>query len=313
MMNTVAESAGCNSKEEQDMLTPRGMTVATLTPYDSHERVDLGVSREHAAWLVEAGITTLAPAGTTGEALYLTAEEKAGLVRAAVDGARGRAAVIAGIWALRRSEIRDLHTAAADSGADAVFLTTPIYYPATDDAIVAFYEFAHECGPLPVYAYNIPQYAANEVTVAALERLAAAGVVTGIKDSTGSRERLRTLLDAFTGRLAVFGASDGMALTTRQMGADGFISALANIFPRTFLQIWNEVEGGAVSTTAREAQAAVDQLRSAVKGYGGIAALKYLAGRRNFTFGSTRLPFQELDESARGELKRVMDQAAELS
>jgi 4-hydroxy-tetrahydrodipicolinate synthase len=288
------------------------MTVATVTPYDAEGRVDAGAAREHAAWLVKAGITTLAPVGTTGESLYLEPAEKRALIRAAVEGAGGRAAVIAGIWGLRPSEIRDLHAAAADAGADAVFLTTPIYYPTPDDVVVTFYEFAKAAGPLPVYAYNIPQYAANELSLAALERLSEAGTVAGIKDSTGKVERLQALLDRFTGRLTVFGASDGMALTARRMGADGFISALANIFPRTFCRIWDGPVEGELSQVAGEAQAEVDRLRSAVKGYGGIAALKYLLARRGFAFGNTRLPFQDLDPSARAELDRVMELAAPL-
>lgn len=294
------------------MFRPGGMTVAMLTPYDQAGRVDPGAAREHAAWLVEAGIPSLAPAGTTGEVLYLDAAEKRLLTRAAVEGARGRAAVIAGIWALRLEEIRDLHLAAADAGADAVFLTTPIYYPAADEAVVEFYEYVHDSGPLPVYAYNIPQYAANEVSLEALERLAKAGAITGVKDSTGKEERLAALLERFTGRLSVFGASDSMALRARQMGADGFISALANIFPRTFLRIWEGVEGGVVAPGAVAAQQAIDRLRGAVKGYGGIAALKHLLARRGHQFRGTRLPFQDLDELARAELDRVMDQVPDL-
>jgi 4-hydroxy-tetrahydrodipicolinate synthase len=294
---------------EEQMVSPGGMTVATLTPYDREGRVDPGAAREHAAWLVEAGIRTLAPVGTTGEALYLEAEEKRHLIRAVVDGAKGRAAVIAGIWALRPVEIHNLHAAAVDAGASAVFLTTPIYYPATEDAVVAFYEFARAAGPLPVYAYNIPQYAMNEVSPAVLERLAAAGTVAGVKESTGKVERLRLLIDQFRGRLAIFGASDGTALTARQFGADGFISALANVFPRTFRRIWEDTVGSAPSPHAVAAQSAVDQLRGAVKGHGGIAALKHLLGHRGFSFHGTRLPFQELDDAARAELDRVMDEA----
>jgi 4-hydroxy-tetrahydrodipicolinate synthase len=173
------------------MTVAGGMTVATLTPFDGQGRLDLGLAREHAAWLVEQGIPVLAPAGTTGEVLYLDQEEKRQLVRSTVEAAAGRAAVLAGIWSLRPAEIRDLHAAAADAGADGVFLTTPIYYPADDDSVVAYYEFVHAGGPLPVYAYNIPQYAANGVSAAALERLASSGAIVGVKDSTGKRSRSR--------------------------------------------------------------------------------------------------------------------------
>ncbi len=292
------------------MLAPHGMTVATLTPYDRTGAVDTGLVREHAGWLVERGIPTLAPVGTTGEALYLEPAEKEALLRATVEGARGRAAVVAGIWALRPDEIRDLHQAAADAGAAAVFLTTPIYYPAGDDAVVAFYEFARASGPLPVFAYNIPQYSTNEVTLAALERLATAKTIVGVKDSTGKPERMEALLQQFGGRLRIFGASDSMALKARQMGADGFISALANIFPRAFALIWEE--GGAKTAAAAAAQASVDRLRGAVKGCGGIAALKHLLGRRGFPSHGTRLPFQEVDAAGRAELDRAMDELGSL-
>jgi 4-hydroxy-tetrahydrodipicolinate synthase len=294
------------------MPSPGGMTVATLTPYDAQGRVDAGAAREHARWLVEAGIPTLAPAGTTGEALYLDSTEKVALIRAAVEGAAGRAAVVAGIWALHPAEISELHRAAADAGAAAVFLTTPIYYPASDDAVVAFYEFARASGPLPVYAYNIPQYAANSISIAALERLAASGVVEGLKDSTGKIDQLQSWMDHFRGRLKLFGASDGMALRARQIGVDGFISALANIFPQTFLRIWEGGLASSPSCAASEAQAAVDRLRDAVKGAGGIAALKQLLTRREFAFGATRLPFQSVSEKARAELDQALAQCPEL-
>jgi 4-hydroxy-tetrahydrodipicolinate synthase len=295
------------------MPSPGGMTVATLTPYDAQGRVDAGAAREHARWLVEAGIPTLAPAGTTGEALYLDLTEKVTLIRAAVEGAAGRAAVVAGIWALRPAEISELHRAAADAGADAVFLTTPIYYPASDDAVVAFYEFARASGPLPVYAYNIPQYAANSISIATLERLTASGVVEGLKDSTGKIEQLQTWMDHFRGQLKLFGASDGMAVRARQIGADGFISALANIFPHPFLRSWEGGRSNPPSSAASEAQTAVDRLRDAVKGAGGIAALKQLLTHRGFTFGATRLPFQSVSEKACAELDQALAQCPELS
>src|ERR1051326_5026150 len=64
------------SEETATMRQPAGMTVATLTLYDREGRVDTGLARTHAAWLAEAGIPTLAPVGTTGEALYLDRREK---------------------------------------------------------------------------------------------------------------------------------------------------------------------------------------------------------------------------------------------
>lgn len=270
-----------------------GMIAATLTPFGRDGGVNLDELGRHVEFLVRGGIPALAPAGTTGEFLYLSEEEKAAVVRTTVRAAAGRAKVIAGIWALDAAGVSRLARAAEESGADAVFLTTPIYYPATEDAVVAWYRAARQATALPLFAYSIPQYAVNGVSLGALRRLVDEGAVQGIKDSTGKAERVRELLDLSSGRIAVYGASDSFALQARRMGVDGFISALANIYPQTFTRIWNGDEA---------AQAAIDRVRAAVKGYGGIGGLKALLRARGFDFGPTRLPFADLSPSEAREL-----------
>jgi 4-hydroxy-tetrahydrodipicolinate synthase len=278
-----------------------GIIVATLTPFDRDGRLDLSRVREHVEFLARGGVSAVAPAGTTGEFPYLTTAEKEALIRATVDAASGRIAVVAGVWAPLLSEIAHLCRAAEDAGADAVFLTPPIYYPVGDDAIVRFYDHVRQATPrLPVYCYNIPKYTNNEITLAALERMTSAGFVQGIKDSTGKSERLKALLGGFGERLAVLSASDSFALASRRMGAHGFISALSNVFPEAYARIWAGDEA---------AQQAMDRVRAAIKGYGGIAAMKHLLNRRGVSFGPARVPFTEPDAAGRSALDNVLEEA----
>jgi 4-hydroxy-tetrahydrodipicolinate synthase len=275
-----------------------GIIAATLTPYRPDGSLNLEMVARHVDFLAEGGVPAVAPAGTTGEFLYLTEEERAALVRAAVDAAAGRLKVIAGIWALDAEGVGRLARAAEAVGADAVFLTTPIYYPATDEAVVRWYQSARRHTALPLFAYHIPQYAVNGIGIEVLRRLMDDGTLQGIKDSTGKPERVRELMDAAGGRIAVYGASDSFALRARQMGVDGFISALANIYPRTFARIW---DGDA------DAQAAVDRVRTAVKSYGGIGGLKSLLRYRDLDFGGTRLPYGDLSPAEDAELRRMVE------
>lgn len=270
-----------------------GMIVATLTPFDERG-VNTAELERHVAFLAAGGMPAVAPAGTTGEFLYLSEEERTEAVRASVRAAAGRLKVIAGIWALDVDGVGRLARAAERAGADAVFLTTPIYYPIRDEGVVEWYRAARRHTGLPLYAYNIPQYAVNGVSIAALRVLMDEGTVQGIKDSTGKPERVQELLDVCRDRIAVYGASDSFALRARRMGVDGFISALANIYPATFARIWDGDEA---------AQAAIDRVRSAVKGYGGIGGLKALLATRGFDFRGTRLPFGNLSPAEREELE----------
>jgi len=205
-----------------DQVTHRfhGCYVATLTPFDSKDRLDTGVVRAHTHWLLEQGVAGLCPGGTTGEFLYLTTEEKRHLVEATVNAAAGRAPVIAGIWGLREAERLLLAQSAEEAGAKGVFLPPPIYYPANDDVIYAYYAAVHQATNLPVFAYNIPQYAANTISLECLERLFAEGIIAGVKDSTGKADRVGELVARFGARGIVFAASDGFASEGRQLGAD---------------------------------------------------------------------------------------------
>ena len=161
-----------------------GMMVAMLTPFDANDRLDLAAIRAHTRFLVDNGVAGLCPAGTTGEMLYLSLGEKVRLIEETC-AAAGTVPVVAGVWALREKEMQLLCRAAAAAGASAVFLPPPIYYPAGDEVVYRHYAAAREAAELPVFAYNIPAYAANAISFDCMERMIADGVIAGIKDSTG--------------------------------------------------------------------------------------------------------------------------------
>ncbi len=277
-----------------------GLLVATLTPFDEIDRLDFGVIRTHTQFLVDGGVAGVCPAGTTGEMLYLSVGEKVRLVEETVRSAKGQVKVIAGVWAHQPKEVVLLSKAAEAAGANAVFLPPPIYYPANDETIYRWYVTVHEATSLPVFAYNIPAYAASGISLDCIERLSTDGVIAGVKDSTGKAEQMKTLVERFGERIAVEAASDSFATEARKIGAHGFISALANIWPSAFKRLWDGDES---------VQAGVDIVRSAVKRAGGISALKYLAGKRGFAFGASRLPFSDLTDDQRGTLDAAFTEA----
>jgi 4-hydroxy-tetrahydrodipicolinate synthase len=259
-----------------------GCYAATLTPFDENDQVNTATVRRHTDWLIENGIAGLCPAGTTSEFLYLSQEEKIRVVAETAEAASGRIPVLAGVWAWQMEERAALAQAAQKTGADGVFLPPPIYYPADEDAIFAWYATVRELCDLPVFAYNIPQYAANAISLDCLERLFAEDVIAGVKDSTGKTERVQALIEQFGSRGVVFAASDGFVTTGRELGADGFISAIANAAPALVSAVWNGDQ---------TRQADIDRLRAALKAVGSIAGLKALLSAQGFAFGASRLPF----------------------
>ena len=215
-----------------------GVYAALVTPYDAAGRVDLGVVRTLTRYLVNSGLSGVCPVGTTGEFPQLTAEEKAAVNRSACEAAGEEGVVIAGTWAVTEAERGFLARDAEAHRAAAVFLTTPIFYPATPTGLLGWYRGVRRLTRLPLFAYNIPQFAVNEIPAAVLEELAADGTISGYKDSSNDPARLEDVAGRLRGKVRVFAGSEGLFERARALGVDGFISGLANAFPRLVLAVW---------------------------------------------------------------------------
>lgn len=274
----------------------KGIYVANLTAF-REGKLDLDAVCSHSEFLIQAGAAGLCPAGTTGEFLYLTAEEKEALFSALIETFRGRCKILCCTWDANSEAMARLCRLVSDKGADGIFLPPPLYYEFTESEIIAFYDFARKNSDVPIYCYNIPKYTNNEITFSALDTLVARGVVAGIKDSSADEKRIGQIVSRFRDSLHILAGGDHFVLMAKSLGADGFISALANVYPDLFVQLWN--------APSEQLQERISSIRKATKGYGGIPALKYLLSRRGFAFGC-RFPFQELDEQDRRRLDKAL-------
>lgn len=278
------------------MTGDRGIFVANLTSF-RRGKLDLDGMCAHAQFLLDAGVSGLCPGGTTGEFLYLSADEKRDLFTTLIDVFHGRADIWCCPWDASPDVMARLCRQVSDRGADAVFLPPPLYYEFSESEIVAFYEFVCANSSVPVYCYNIPKYSNNEITLSALDEMIGRGTVAGIKDSSAREDRIREIIARFAPRLEVLAGGDSFVLKAKQIGANGFISALANVYPELFVRLWN--------FPTEELQAQISRIRAGIKGYGGIPALKYLLSKRGHSFGC-RFPFQELDVVQRQCLDRML-------
>lgn len=207
--------------------TGTGVALATLFHDDGSVAVDQTAA--HAARVVSLGVRAVLVNGSTGEAAALSDEERVELI-AAVRAACPAVPVIAGAsgewWAPAAERV----TAAIGAGADAVLVAPPRFGSALD---AYFARVGEAAGEVPVLAYHWPGAAGGEVPVEALPGLPLAGV----KDSTGSADRLAQELDldwsgaVYTGSAALIGCAGWL-------GAAGAIVGIANVLPEDCVAAW---------------------------------------------------------------------------
>jgi dihydrodipicolinate synthase/N-acetylneuraminate lyase len=92
----------------------------------------------------------------------------------------------------------ELAEAAARFQYDAVLVRTPTYYASqmSPAAILHFFRSVADRSPLPVLLYNIPRCVPYDIPIELVAELAQHPNIIGIKDSSGSVERIRAAVEA---------------------------------------------------------------------------------------------------------------------
>ncbi len=143
-----------------------------------------------------AGLVVL---GSTGEAVMLSDEETRTVLRVASESAATEKVLVAGVARESLIETLGLAEFAADQQYDAVLVRTPHYYYGAQMGhaeMLTYYRTLADRSPLPVVLYSIPKFTHYELPVAVIAELAQHPNIIGLKDSSGSVERIAEIVAA---------------------------------------------------------------------------------------------------------------------
>jgi 4-hydroxy-2-oxoglutarate aldolase len=141
---------------------PRGIYTPLPTFFDDDEGLDLVAFSQHVKFIASAG-TVPVLAGSMGEAIHLSHEERSQLIRTCRstldDSGLTNVPVVTGIGAASTRETIQLADEAAEAGADFVMVIPPGYYAGALCAenkkpLKQFFIDVAETSKLPVILYN---------------------------------------------------------------------------------------------------------------------------------------------------------------
>ena len=219
-----------------------GVLVATALPFDADLTVDLDRYAEHVRWLAASGCDGVTPNGSLGEYQVLTAEERAAVVRVAVEAAPSGFSVMPGVAAYGPLESRRWAESAAEAGADAVMLLPPNAYRADERAVLQHFAEVAKAG-LPVVAYNNPIDTKVDLTPELLSRLYGERLIVGVKEFSGDPRRPYQIAE-LAPDLDVLIGSDDVTLELALAGAVGWVSGYTNAFPSMCVELYQASVAG---------------------------------------------------------------------
>ena len=175
-----------------------GVFAAATTPFAFDERLYLRKLEHNIARYSRTLLAGMVVLGSTGEAVALTDEESRTVLRVAAETAAADKVLIAGVGRESVSATVELAEYAAKLNYDAVLVRNPAYYrpQLTAAAQLHFFRTVADRSPLPVLLYSIPRFTEFEIPLEVVSELSAHPNIWGIKDSSGSVERIRSLVQA---------------------------------------------------------------------------------------------------------------------
>ncbi len=221
-----------------------GPLPALITPLDDGHRIDMRAFERHLHRALDHGMRGIVIGGSTGEGPSVAADDRARLVRAAVEAAGDRP-VVACVCGLTLDDVHRDVERAADAGAAAVLCLAPFYFSLSPAEQVATFHAVADRSPIPLVAYHIPQLTGSSLTVAAVAELAAHDRVVGMKDSSGDLARFREFTAAT--EQAAFGLFQGNGagvFDALEAGAAGSITAVANVRPAEIVALHAAMDDG---------------------------------------------------------------------
>ena len=225
--------------------TFHGIVPPMVTPLSDRDALDVEGLQRLVEHLIVGGVHGIFILGTTGEAPSLSYRLRRELIGRVCQQVEARVPVLVGITDTSFVESVHLAQHAADSGAAAVVLSTPYYFPAGQTELARYVCNLTPQLPLPLMLYNMPSLTKVWFEMETLERLTEIERIVGLKDSSGDLAYLEQAvgLKRLRPDWSIMLGPEALLVEAMRLGADGGVSGGANILPRLFVDCYNACLG----------------------------------------------------------------------
>ncbi len=222
----------------------KGVMVPMVTPFLANGDLDEKALRDLTHFLIDKGVDSLFPAGSTGEGWALSGAERRRVFEIVVKEAKGRVPVFGGTGAVSTREAIELTRMAAETGCDGAILITPFYIVPNMDELYEHFRAIAEATRFPIMPYNNPARAATSMTADVVVRMSKVPYIVGVKDSGGNLGLHMRFIHETKPGFAVWQGRDEMFYPSLELGSDGIIAATGNVAPELAVRVYKTFVAG---------------------------------------------------------------------
>jgi 2-keto-3-deoxy-L-rhamnonate aldolase len=228
-----------------------GIYTPVPTFFKENYDLDLETQVKQAKKLYESAINGLVIAGSMGESIHLTRQERLKLlstIREAIPDKKFK--LISGLPYTNISDTVEEISLIKENGGDFAILLSPGYYGNSlthQEGIISYFEAVADKSVLPIIIYHYPGVSnGTEIVAETFQVLAKHQNIVGVKLTHFSLDKYILLTGTKEQNLAnnfkPFTGLGQILIPSLAVGAFGAIDGLSGIFPKTLLRLYNLIK-----------------------------------------------------------------------
>ncbi len=290
----------------------RGIIPPIPTPLTADETIDLPALRRMLELNIAAGVHAIWVLGTTGRFELVTDGEQRRLAEQVAEIVAGRVPLILNVSEMGTRRVLEKAGAFDDLPYDAYAVLCPWYREMTKGELTSFFTRLADELAKPVVIYNAP-WVQNMLSFDHVRKLAEHPRIVGVKDVTPTLTRP---LAWPRGEREALGFSymhgSAMISTGASLGADGFVTGLAGVFPELCVAAWNAARAGEdEAAVAFERQ--LIKLTAALESGPALACLEVMFQQRELGDFISAHPQSRLDADAARRVIAAVEESGALT
>ena len=216
-----------------------GVFPYLVSPIDASGKIRESVLGKLCDDLIRKGVHGLTPLGSTGEFAYLNADQRAAVVKTAIEAARRRVPVVAGVVSTATSDAVAQARTYERLGADGILAILEAYFPLADAQVESYFRSIADAVDIPVVIYTNPQFQRSDLSLDVIARLADHPRIGYIKDASTNTGRLLSIMNRCGDAIKVFSASAHIPAAVMLIGGVGWMAGPACIIPHQSVELYN--------------------------------------------------------------------------
>jgi 4-hydroxy-2-oxoglutarate aldolase len=284
-----------------------GIFPALVTPFEADGSVSLRGVKENIRLYNQIGLAGYVALGSTGESVMLSRDEGESVLIAVKEAAAPEKLLIAGTGVESTAETIVRTKRAAALGFQVALVKTPYYYkPAYKaETYIQHYCAVADASPIPVLLYSVPIFTGVKLETPEIVALAAHPNIIGIKDSSGSIQRIGEVVSTAPDDFYMLTGGAAVVYPALAMGARGAILALACALPEKCVELYELFQQNR-HAEARALQHVLVNASKRIVSEHGIPGLKYVMQLRGYHGGVPRLPLLPVKEEKKQQLAAII-------